>query len=214
MGGTKLGGNSEKVERAGAAGTRTVFLAAIVLSVIAVFGVFVVFQFVDTERQRDLRAWQVRMGIVADSRLGAVEEWLERQRAQVRDLADNASLQLYMTELSLAAGDPALVTEEPAQRTYLRNLLTARAEVGGFTAPIRGPEIDANVSRQGVAGIAAETVKVLPRASKETMTGLVHATFVGNRNDHMRDRHHGRKTLSGGAFPQPGDAASAVSGRL
>lgn len=154
MGGTKLGGNSEKVERAGAAGTRTVFLAAIVLSVLAVFGVFVVFQFVDTERQRDLRAWQVRMGIVADSRLGAVEEWLERQRAQVRDLADNASLQLYMTELSLAAGDPALVTEEPAQRTYLRNLLTARAEVGGFTAPIHGPEIDANVSRQGVAGIA------------------------------------------------------------
>ena len=36
----------------------------------------------------------------------------------------------------------------------LRNLLTARAEVGGFTAPIHGPEIDANVSRQGVAGLA------------------------------------------------------------
>ena len=116
----KSGGDTNKIGRAGAAGTRTVVLAGIVLAALAVFGVFVVFQFVATERERDLRAWQVRMGIVADSRLGAVGEWLERQRAQVRDLADNASLQLYMTELSLAAGDPALVTEEPVQRTYLR----------------------------------------------------------------------------------------------
>ena len=60
--------------------------------------------------------------------------------------------------------------------------------------------------------VTRETVKVLPQASKETMTGLVYATFVGNRNEHMRDRRHGRKTLPGGALPQPGDAASAVPG--
>ena len=36
-------------------------------------------------------------------------------------------------------------------------------------------------------------MKVLPQASKETMTGLVYATFVGNRNEHMRDRRHGRR---------------------
>ncbi len=132
----------------------TVVMAGAGLAMIAIIGVILVFMFVADQRERDLRAWQARMGIVADSRFAAVNGWIEAQFGEMRDLAENASLQLYLTELALFAGEASEVTDEPAQRTYLRNLLLATAEAGGFTAPVLGAEINANVERVGVAGIA------------------------------------------------------------
>ncbi len=138
--------------RAGSA--RPVALAAVALALVAALGVALVFVFVANERERDLRGWQARMGIVADSRFAAVSDWIDRQFAQVRGLAENASLQLYLTRLTAAGGDASRIAGEPAERIYLRNLLAAAADRGGFSAPIRGPEINANVERTGVAGIA------------------------------------------------------------
>lgn len=132
---------------------RTVVLAGIGLALIAVIGVFMVFRFVALERQRDLQAWQVRLGIVADSRAAAVDDWVESQFATMRELSDNASLQLYMTELDLAGGKASGVTDEPAQAGYLRNLLIVTAERAGFAA-VRGPAVKANVAPVGTAGIA------------------------------------------------------------
>ncbi|MBI3710559.1 MAG: PAS domain-containing protein [Proteobacteria bacterium] len=134
--------------------TTRVVAGAIALALIAWFGVIVVFRFVADERVRELRVWQVRLGITADSRAAAVSDWLERQMATVGGLAENTSLQLYMTELSLAGGDPSKVTEEAAQAGYLRNLLIVTADRAGFTSPPVGPRVDANVQRVGVAGIA------------------------------------------------------------
>ena len=134
--------------------TKTVFMAGAGLALITIIGVVLVFLFVADQRERDLRSWQVRMGIVADSRFAVVNGWLEAQFGEMRGLAENASLQLYLTELVLFAGETGQVTDEPAQRTYLRNLLLSRAEAGGFTAPLLGAEINANVERLGVAGIA------------------------------------------------------------
>ena len=132
----------------------TVIMAGAGLALITIIGVILVLLFVADQRERDMRAWQARMSIVADSRFAAVNGWIEGQFAEMRGLAENASLQLYLTELALYAGDAGQVTDEPAQRTYLRNLLLATAEQGGFTAPILGAEINANVARVGVAGIA------------------------------------------------------------
>ena len=129
-------------------------LAGAGLVAVTVIGVVLVLMFVDDQRVRDMRAWQVRMGIVADSRFAAVNDWFERQFAQVREVAENASVQLYLTELAMFEGDATLVTDEPAQRTYLRNLLVATAEAGGFSAPLLGADINANVERVGVAGMA------------------------------------------------------------
>lgn len=141
---------SEVSPRAG----RLVIVAGVVLAVIAILGVVLVFNFVASERQRDLRAWQVRLGIVADSRAAAVAEWLEAQHQTLRELAENASLQLYLTELALAGGDRTGVTEESAQAEYLRNLLVASADRAGFEAPPLGPQVQANVTRVGIAGLA------------------------------------------------------------
>ncbi|MTI10948.1 PAS domain S-box protein [Rhodospirillaceae bacterium RKSG073] len=117
----------------------------------AVIAFYLVFQFGENERQRELQAWQVRMGIVTESRYADVSNWLQMQKADLRALADNASLQLYMTILHGVDDDEGA----SAELEYLGNLLTVTAERAGFTATNSGAsQVNANVARQGVAGIA------------------------------------------------------------
>ncbi len=135
--------------------------AGIALLAVAIIGVFLVFRFIESERVRELQQWQIRMGIVADSRTAAVKEWVELQFSTMRELADNASLQLYMTELSLL-GDAAS-SDDSGETGYLRNLLVATAERTGFSQPPDRSEVAANIERAGLAGIALtdRTGKVL-----------------------------------------------------
>lgn len=138
--------------------------AAMVVAVgLAVFGSY---YYVEGERQREVQAWQVRLGIVADSRAAAVDEWIEQNFAAIRELAENASLQVYMSELESGGQAPAAgakkgKTEETdlgtkdsgASAGYLRNLLVATAERTGFKAAPPVGEVAANVERAGTAGI-------------------------------------------------------------
>lgn len=132
---------------------RTAVLAGAILLLVAILGVWLVFRFVNSERERELQQWQIRLGIVAESRVAAVTDWLEAQFDTLTHLAENASLQLYLTELRLVQGDRTLVTDESAQAQFLANLLTAVAERGGFDAPPEGPRVNANVERVGLAGL-------------------------------------------------------------
>lgn len=128
-------------------------VAACAVAVLAA-GFVLVQNLVADERARDLRGWQVRLGIVADSRTAAVADWLERQLDAVGGIAQSASVQLYMTELALARGDRAGVSEEAAQAGYLRNLLLVTADRTGFAGPPSGPAVPANIPRRGGAGLA------------------------------------------------------------
>lgn len=143
--------------------------------------VFFAFRFVEDERQRDLQAWQIRLGIVADSRVASVSDWVEGKYATLRELAENASLQLYMTELEMAAGDKSQVTDQAAQAGYLRNLLVATAERTGFAAPPPSAEVAANVERTGIAGIGLVDAKGQPIVSSPGMppiTGKIREAVV------------------------------------
>lgn len=122
------------------------------LLVAAAVGFYLVFQFTESERARELRDWQSRMSIVADSRFADIDRWLDGQLADLRGIADNQSVQLYMTLLhseGMTAGDE----DAPAELGYLQNLLTVVADRAGFTGEISGPEVNANVNRVGVAGL-------------------------------------------------------------
>ena len=141
--------------------------------------VFFAFRFVDQERSRNLQEWQIRLGIVADSRTAAVNEWVENNFTVLRELQENASLQLYMTELEMAEGDRALVTDEAAQADYLRNLLVATAERTGFKAPEPVGEVDANVERPGVAGLGLVDAEGKPIASSPGMPPLTGKLLAG-----------------------------------
>jgi HD-GYP domain-containing protein (c-di-GMP phosphodiesterase class II)/flagellar basal body-associated protein FliL len=143
---------------------RTALLIGIGMAVAVVLAVAGSFYFIEEERQREVQAWQVRLGIVADSRSQAVNEWVEQNFGYMRELSENASLQLYMSELAEGGEEPepgkkdkadedAEAEEEAASASYLRNLLIATAERTGFKAPPPVGEVNANIERVGVAGI-------------------------------------------------------------
>ncbi|MBT7293049.1 MAG: hypothetical protein HN838_11010, partial [Rhodospirillaceae bacterium] len=101
-----------------------------------------------------------------------------------------------MTELSLAEGDIEDVTDEPAQRTYLRNLLVATADRTGFIGPVLGPEVNANVERIGLAGLAladanGQILVATPEMppGDEKLRALLRETPQGERG--MRDIYAG-----------------------
>ena len=185
----------------------TVVMAGAGLALIAIIGVILVFMFVADQRERDLQAWQTRMGIVADSRFAAVNGWIEAQFGEMRDLAENASLQLYLTELALFAGEVSEVTDEPAQRTYLRNLLLSTAEKSGFTAPMLGPDINANVERLGVAGIAIvdnDAKVIVATPAMPPIEGDLAAIILANRGKRaLYDMHMSAGGRASAGFLSP-----------
>ncbi len=126
--------------------------ASAVLIVAATATVVMIFDFIADERQRELRAWQTRLGIVAESRAKAVDDWLAAQFAEISAIAGNESVKLYVTQLTQAGGNEAAADSPEAG--YLRNLLVVTAGRTGFAAPPLGPDVPANVRREGVAGIA------------------------------------------------------------
>ncbi len=125
-------------------------LTGAALVIATVVGTLLVLQFAASERERELKQWQVRLGIVADSRLADVEGWLGGQLDELTALAENASLQLYMTILDEDDDSSA----DDAEASFLATLLTAVSERAGFAPQFDQAEVSANVSRVGVAGIA------------------------------------------------------------
>ncbi|KAF0114625.1 MAG: metal-dependent phosphohydrolase [Rhodospirillaceae bacterium] len=117
------------------------------LALAAVAGMLSAWLFVRAERENSLYQWQVRTGIVADSRATDVARWLDDRVATLRALTQNMSLQLYMTSLVSGVG------AEAVEGQYLRNLMEATAQRDGFLAPAQ-PVIKANVAPSGVAGLA------------------------------------------------------------
>jgi len=130
-----------------------ILVTAAAVLIVAGVGVVLALNFIESERQRELNQWQARMSIIVDSRQNDVRQWVESQLGEMRGLAENQSLQLYMTLLH-QEGVTAESPNAPPELGYLSNLLTVVADRTGFQADIGGPEVNANVSRTGSAGIA------------------------------------------------------------
>lgn len=137
-------------------------LAAVLL------GIWLVVAFVDRESQRDIQQWQLNLGIVADSRTVEVNRWLDGQFQSMQSLAENASLQLYMTQISFGGNNQ----EVQAQADYLRNLLNATAARDGFVPLHSEPTINANVAPAGQAGIALASATGEILVATDTMPAL------------------------------------------
>jgi PAS domain-containing protein len=149
-----------------------VAIGIVVLLAVIGAGVFFAFQFVKGERQRALNEWQIRLGIVADSRVAEFNEWVDSNFDVIAELTENASLQLYLTELSDSKGDASQVTDGAAQQGYLTNLLVAMADRGGFFAPAPAQVTNSNVERAGVAGMALTDADGKPLVATPEMPAL------------------------------------------
>ena len=162
---------------------RFVFIGVILMLAAVGGAIFGAFKFVEDERARSLQEWQIRLGIVADSRSAAINDWQDENFKTMRELAENASLQLYMSEIASAKSPSAPVDEEDpfaiagsdgaAETTYLRNILTATAERTGFKPPAEAAAVSANIERAGVAGLGLIDAEGLPVASSPGMPPMI-----------------------------------------
>lgn len=142
--------------------------------------IYFAFKFIEDERARALQEWQIRLTIVADSRSSAVNTWFESNFRTMTELAQNASLQLYMSEIAAAKNAPP-AEEDPfggssggeAETTYLRNILTATAERTGFKPPVAAAQVSANIERAGIAGLGLVDSEGLPVASSPGMPPMM-----------------------------------------
>ena len=153
-------------------GNKVVLVIAGVMAIVITAAVYFSIAFVDEERRRDIQGWQIRLGIIADSRTEAINEWIDQSFLVMRELAENQSLQIYVTELTMAEGDKGAVTDQKAQAGYLRNLLVATAEREGFSPPPPVGEVAANIEKAGVAGIGIVDSKGKPIVSSPGMPPL------------------------------------------
>ncbi len=126
----------------------------ILVAIIAVIGGTITNSFIGTERSRELLLWQNKLSLIADSRAADVEGWVDRHFKELGDVAGNPSLQLYLTEL--LGGPDIRIAEDPAQATYMRNLLSITADRLGFVerASKEIQSINASVNPPSGVGLA------------------------------------------------------------
>ncbi|MEQ1802917.1 MAG: HD domain-containing phosphohydrolase [Gammaproteobacteria bacterium] len=129
-----------------------VAIAVLALLVLVGLGALLINVYIEGERQRDLLQWESRLGLVADAKADAVARLLAADRREIEELAQNASLQLYLWQV-VKARQSAAAAAEPAQQAYLRNLIVAAAERGGYL-PDAGSLVPANVPRPATSGLA------------------------------------------------------------
>lgn len=188
---------------------RIVAIGVAVLVIVIAAGVFFSFRFVEDERQRALNEWQIKLGIVADSRVAAINDWVQYNFLTIRDLTENASLQLYLSEISQAQGDAAKVTDAAASLGYLRNLLVAVADKTGFGPPLSGAiEVNSNVERTGVAGLALTDADGKPLVITPSMPPLTGKLRTGiatalNGQPTVIDMYKGATNLPTAGFALP-----------
>ena len=126
---------------------------ALVVALLMASGLFLINQFSSAELDREMNSWQVKLNLIADSRVSEVNNWVKSQFGELQALADNASLQIYVTELE--GNSTEADKSPPAEQIYLRNLLIFTARNAGFGAKddaVR--QIQANVRKLGLGGIA------------------------------------------------------------
>ena len=129
----------------------TTILAVVFLGIFTAGGVLGILKFVASEKKRTLRDWQTQMGLVAETRGAAVETWLSSQFDVLRTIASNESQKIYIDTL---LNETAAADQREGAENFLRNYLKKMAEANGFVTPPPALEINANVVREGIAGIA------------------------------------------------------------
>ncbi len=127
---------------------------------IIVCGFVMVNKFTDAMGLRDMQTWREKLNLIAESRVSDVDAWVNGNFKELRTLADNPSLQLYMTELQMMkepekkAGGQKESMGEPSQKSYLRNLMLYTAQRAGFGAAGNVNNIPANVEKGSKSGLA------------------------------------------------------------
>ncbi len=127
--------------------------------VLLVFGIIIgglifISRFNANDYARDVQAWKEKLNLVAEGRKVDVSHFISGNFAELRTLADNPSLKLYLTELQMVPQIESNITgAEPAQKSYLRNLLVFTAQRAGFMRASGTDIIPANITSESRSGL-------------------------------------------------------------
>jgi HD-GYP domain-containing protein (c-di-GMP phosphodiesterase class II) len=95
-----------------------------------IVSLWLIFEYAEKERNRDLVNWQIRLSLLAEIRADSIEGWIGKRKIQLHKLANNPSLKLFLSQL--ANKDKADKSVLNAQQGHVRNLLRASADRFGF----------------------------------------------------------------------------------
>lgn len=131
----------------------TPVIASVLLVFFIVVSMWLIFEYAEKERSRDLINWQARLALLAEIRAAAVEDWIEERKNQLNKLAENSSLRLYLSDHNNRGEvDKGVLS---AEQGHVRNLLRASAGRFGFAQDISS----INTNSSGEYGLAILDVK-------------------------------------------------------
>lgn len=125
----------------------------LLVAVIVLAGIWLIARFTAADLNRDMQSWQEKLNLISESRTSEMNNWVSGHFRNMRSLANNPSLQLYLGELQ-TDGKKSGMAVEPAQKSYLRNLLLFTADQAGFGGAQPVEPVKANVQKESKNGLA------------------------------------------------------------
>ncbi len=192
--------------------SKRVKTAAVFLIAVIVTAAWLLSSFISSERERDLKDWEITLSVMADNRVVAIEQWLAGQFSPLLELSENGSVQLYVSQLGLQQQGQSS-EPEPAQTSYLRNLIKATAIRTGIV-PLGAErlKIPANLKLPSDSGLALfnqagdplVATPSMPELSEQTIKLIRSAIKTGKKqisDIHLNER---LQPVMGFIVPVPG----------
>ena len=128
---------------------KPVIAAGLFLALFLATSVWLIMQYVESERERDMFNWQDRLSILAESQKRSIENWLAGQINNLNEMAENPLTQIF---LSMDTQSDEQTEAERGQVAHLRNLLAATAKRSGLFSTAK--KIRSNAAESSNDGIA------------------------------------------------------------
>jgi PAS domain S-box-containing protein len=140
---------------------------SIVALLILLLGGFLMSFFIQADYARDEKNWQEKLSLIAETKADSLSQWITSERSNIQNIAENPSLQIYVTEwlranqatqkvennadelattLPTAPAENKVLAEDSAEATFIRSLMVYSAEKLGYTEVSTATDTGDNLS--------------------------------------------------------------------
>ena len=129
----------------------TTVAAGVFLAIFSVSGFTLIWNQSNQDIKDQKSELQTEMNLILESRAQEIEHWIENEFDVLKAISTNESQKIYIDAL---LDEKSTADRKEGAETFLRNYLKRMAEDNDFVTPPRKLAIEANVVRDGIAGIA------------------------------------------------------------